>query len=530
MKYENHFNQSKTAQSEPIPGKNQVKNSAGGYSFAVDAWTKLDRFLILGTEGGSYYATERQLTQENAQGVAECIKIDGLRTVRRIAEISDSGRAPKNDPAIFALAMASKLGDESTRRAAREIVSRVCRTGTHLFAFARAIEAFGGWGRGTRNAVASWYSESSIEKLMYQVVKYQQRDGWSHRDLLRLSHPKTKDPTRNTVFKWITRGDDENDPDRRYLEGSIIHGFEWAKVTTDVNELIAIIEEFKLPHECVPTQFKNDPRVQEILLKDMGYTAMIRNLGNMTKSGLLVPLSSGTGEVIKRLGNAEAMARARIHPIQVLTALLTYKAGRGMRGNGSWTPVPSIVDALDAAFYESFKHVEPTGKRIMLALDVSGSMSGGMIAGVQGLTPRIGAAAMAMALARVEKNNVIVSFQDRIVPLDISPRMSLDAVVRATSALPFGSTDCAQPMIYAKAKKLNVDAFVVLTDSETWHGNIHPCQALKDYRKFSGIPAKSVVVGMIANDFSIADPGDSGMMDVVGFDTNVPSLISDFMK
>ena len=67
-----------------------------------------------------------------------------------------------------------------------------------------------------------------------------------------------------------------------------------------------------------------------------------------------------------------------------------------------------------------------------------------------------------------------------------------------------------------------------LNDSETWVGNIHPVEALRQYRRKSGIPAKLVVVGMVSNEFSIADPDDAGMMDVVGFDSAVPELIADF--
>ena len=36
--------------------------------------------------------------------------------------------------------------------------------------------------------------------------------------------------------------------------------------------------------------------------------------------------------------------------------------------------------------------------------------------------------------------------------------------------VPMGGTDCAQPMIYAKKKKLEVDVFIVYTDCETWTG------------------------------------------------------------
>jgi 60 kDa SS-A/Ro ribonucleoprotein len=33
---------------------------------------------------------------------------------------------------------------------------------------------------------------------------------------------------------------------------------------------------------------------------------------------------------------------------------------------------------------------------------------------------------------------------------------------------------------------------------------------------------------MTATEFSIADPSDAGMLDVVGFDTATPQLITDF--
>ncbi|HVR36858.1 MAG TPA: hypothetical protein VMS21_13500 [Methylomirabilota bacterium] len=53
------FNRRTTPQSQPIPGSSLVRNSGGGYSWQVDDWTRLDRFLILGAEGGTYYITER---------------------------------------------------------------------------------------------------------------------------------------------------------------------------------------------------------------------------------------------------------------------------------------------------------------------------------------------------------------------------------------------------------------------------------------------------------------------------------------
>ena len=108
--------------------------------------------------------------------------------------------------------------------------------------------------------------------------------------------------------------------------------------------------------------------------------------------------------------------------------------------------------------------------------------------------------------------------------------MRLDQAVESVSGLTFGRTDCALPMRYALDRGLKVDAFVVYTDSETWAGTIHPVQALREYRERSGIAAKLVVVGMVSNGFSIADPNDAGMLDIIGVDTATPSVIADFVR
>ncbi|MNL21400.1 hypothetical protein D3C87_1426880 [compost metagenome] len=187
------------------------------------------------------------------------------------------------------------------------------------------------------------------------------------------------------------------------------------------------------------------------------------------------------------------------------------------------------MDALDAAFYRAFENVVPSGKRIVLALDVSGSMDYGQVAGVPGLTPRMAASALALVTAGTEREVTAIAFSDRLVPLGLSARQRLDDVMRATAAIPFGGTDCALPMLWALEHGVEADAFVILTDSETWAGEVHPAEALARYRARTGIPAKLAVVGMVSNGFSIADPADPGMLDVVGFDTAVPQLLSDFI-
>lgn len=133
--YARHLSTKITPQTEPVPGKVMTKNSAGGFVFEVDDWTRLDRFLVLGNEGGTYYATERKLTQENAACVQRCAILDPKRTVDRISEISLAGRAPKNDAAIFALALCASLGSKEAKDLAFGALWKVCRIPTHLFQF-----------------------------------------------------------------------------------------------------------------------------------------------------------------------------------------------------------------------------------------------------------------------------------------------------------------------------------------------------------------------------------------------------------
>ncbi len=292
-----------------------------------------------------------------------------------------------------------------------------------------------------------------------------------------------------------------------------------------------LITDYRLPRETLPTQWLSDPDVWATLLPHMGLTAMIRNLGTLSKIGLLAEGNRPTIDfVVNSITSADQLRRARIYPVAVLSALLTYKQGHGVRGSSEWTPVTRIIDALDAAFYQSFGNVTPSGKRMVLALDVSGSMTGGQIAGVPGLSPRVGSAAMALITAATESDYRIMGFGHQLVPINVSPRQRLDDVVKAIGAIPMGGTDCALPMLWALENKIKADTFVIYTDSETWFGKVHPIQALAQYREKMQIPAKLVVVGMVSNGFTIADPDDAGMIDVVGFDTATPQVISDFSQ
>jgi len=540
--YTKNLNKSKvkaTPQTKKISGrkKEMTKNYAGGVSFKLNDWDKLNRFLVLGSDQPTYYASAQKLTKKNAKNIEKLIKEDGIGVVDRVVEISLAGRAPNNDPALFVLAMVASIGSDEAKKYALDNLSKVARIGTHLFHFTEFVNDMRGWGRGLRKAFAKWYTDKDVSKLAYQVVKYQSRDGWSHRDILRKSHAQASNDEMNQVFHWITQG--VNGDIDKYVNIPMIYGFELAKKAENEMEIVRLIKEYNLPREAIPTQFLGK-KVYEALLPTMPMTALIRNLGNLSKVGIL---ESGNFDeinmVVDKITNVEALTKARVHPIALLMALKTYAQGHGFRGSNTWNVVPQVVKALDDAFYMAFKNIESTGKRILIALDVSGSMNCG-IQNAPFLSCRSASSAMAMVTMKTERNYGIIGFTgggwyntgqeiNNVTELKIHDGMSLNDVERYTDGLPFGGTDCALPALWAAGKNKDFDAIFVYTDNETWAGTIQPSEAMERYRNKVGHDVKLVVVGMASNGFTIADPKDKSSLDCVGFDANAPSIMSDFI-
>lgn len=513
-------NQRETVQTEKIRN-DQVKNNAGGYVFKIDDFARLDRFLILGSDSNTYYQNAKDLTKQNIDIIKSLIDSDGIKVVNRVVEISQAGRAPKNDPAIFVLAMCSGANDKETRKHALNHLQSVCRIPTHLFMFLEYVKLFRGRGRLLQEALRKWYFDKSPDQLVYHMLKYRQREGWSHRDVLRLAKPKGAEGVYQTMFAWATGRERSDDPD-------LLNAFIEAQSTNSEKEIVKLITNCGLTREMIPTQFLKSAVVWEALLEKMPMTAMIRNLGNMGSCGLLKPMSKASSNVISKI-TKESIEKSRIHPIAILYAAKTYANGRGLRGSNSWTVDGNIIDILDDAFEMAFKNVDATGKRFLVGLDVSGSMSGGWGGNNGILTAREISAAMSIIHVKTEPLVHYMAFSQGFIPLNITRKSTIDSVINSTSRLPFDGTDCALPILYALKNKLEVEAFIIYTDNETWYGQIHPFQALKKYRNQMGINAKLIVCGVTSTGFSIADPNDPGMLDVVGFDSAVPSLINDFI-
>lgn len=532
----------------------QVQNNAGGFVYEIDKAARLRRFLVLGTEGGTFYASERNLTLDAVAFLKEYAASDAREYLNTLLEVDTGNVAPRHSTILLALAVlhthAPREGVaanvEAINKNVKSAFLQIVRTASHLFEFVQYATMFRNWGRGLRTLVASWYVTKDPEALAYQVVKYRERNGWTHRDLVRKAHPRMVG-LGNAVLNYVARGPIDIEHALKSGKPSLIN--------VDVFDVIQEFEEVKNGHmkpedattlswEMLPTEALRDRYVWRSLIEkgNLPYTAMLRNLGRMTDLGVFVDLFA-LGKVVERLGDAEYIRKSRVHPFAILTALKTYASGHGFRGSLTWTPNQKIVDTLDAAFYAAFDNVPKTGKRTLVALDVSASM--GVPLMNSNVTAREGSVAMAMATYAGDPDTTdVVGFtQDGwsvggrsrmggwvsgISPIGVSTRRRLDDIVREVNGMRMGGTDCALPMLYAGEHNKVYDTFVIYTDNETWAGKVQPMDALRAYRKTVNQDARLVVVGMTSTGFTIADPQDAGTLDVVGFDASAPSLISNF--
>ena len=265
---------SNTPQTQPIAA-NQVPNEAGGFVWRVDDMERLRRFLVLGSEGGTYYATEQKLGQENAQALLRLIgEGRGPEAVKIIVQYSTEGRTAKQDPIILSLALCARSTHLETKRAAYAALSQVLRIPTHLFNFVEICETLSkpqstGWGRAHRKAIQKWYTGKKPRGLAMAVTKYKQRNGWSHRDLFRLCHVKPTDPAIQFVVKYVIKGFEAVQADAAAAGVgqditsvfTFLRGVEGAK-TMDEDDLVSAIKEHGLVREHLPTNHLNSSKVR----------------------------------------------------------------------------------------------------------------------------------------------------------------------------------------------------------------------------------------------------------------------------
>jgi 60 kDa SS-A/Ro ribonucleoprotein len=592
----------KNGQAVPRNGHEAIMkpNSAGGMTYAVSDEDLIDRILILGTSGNSYYSTAEKLTSDSIDSIKRMVaEGKGHMVVDHLRSIYNDGRAPKQDPTFFVLALLTQSDIPlEVRKAALQIVIGL-RTFSQLYSWIALKKQLGGhkgFGRATRSALLELFKTKNGQQLVYQGTKYISRkcgtESWSIADIISCGHIPSKvlAPDSQVAIAYMVKGlEAAQKVAETFINSTNLEHFtsctnvmQYLNAVEAVKKLecnsdtaIQFIRQYHLPREVLSTHLLNDVNVWKALLYTinvstggqiyhhvtMPITALIRNLGVMSSRGIFED-ETITNAVVGYLTNQNVLKNGRVHPVAILLAKLTYQSGHGLKGKLSWTVSNRIVQALEDGFYLAFGNIEGTGKRILHAVDCSGSMTAAICA-VPHLTACQAVSTLVMEAVRREHKhhqNVLTKGENSIYVQDVMlfnktgtfvtvlHTDRLDATMKKVQDSNFGSTDCAQPMIKAleKFKQSNgtdglYDLFIVYTDNETWFGTIHPSEALDNYRQATGIDAKMIVVATTPTSNSIGYNRHNSILDtsnaknnspltlnIIGFDLNAPILIKNF--
>lgn len=513
-----------TPQTQAIPGREaeMIRGRSGGYMFDAGIWKMLRRCLLIGTAKSTYYAGKRELTEDFVEVLKQAIAENPGKVAEEILYASD-GRSINNSAPILALVLLSTGETPEAKKAFQEIFPQVIRTGSHFYEWLNYTKSLRGFGKVIREVGKTWLSREDVKGLAYQLLKYQQRQGFSHRDALRLFHVNPPTEDHRQLFEWVVKGWEELPAEIPSEALAQIWWYEWLKRNPEQTH--EAITKGRLTHEMAAPVGKMDRQAWQLLFNEMPIGAMLRNLGSLTELGVLRTDESANLERVKAvLNNQEHLRRGRIHPIDVLKALKTYQSGGRLgRSQKTWNPVPRIVDILEKAVELSFDVVEPTGQTFMHAVDISGSMSS-LVADV-GLSCCEIATAMALVTAKAETNYMIRGFSTEFRDLGITAKDSFSSAVRKASNQNFGGTDASVAYDWMIKNKFKADVVCFWTDSESWAGYKHPSQALAEYRQKVNPNVKAVYVTLAPYRITLVDPKDPLSWDLAGFDPGTPRVI-----
>jgi 60 kDa SS-A/Ro ribonucleoprotein len=516
----------------------------GGIVSKVNGKILLERFLILGS-AGTFYASGGDVTKTMTTGVKQYIDEHPVEALMLTLKVAKERLALRKDPAIYVLALLSMpTVTESVRKYAYRELLTVCPTGTDLlhymaFRYPEGPQGMRHSGMGFRKAIGRWFRDHP--NLPLQAVKYEQRDGWSLRDVLRVARPQLLlDEQHETLSfivnkeKWRARYTNEDDYNNTLFEGYDA----LRRESIDPDDAWRIIRISRLPREAIPGPLLAHRKVWEALLPDMPPRALIRNLGKLSSLDIDKD-QEGQAFIIGKIQKGLGL----LHPFEYLIGERMYSQGHGNKGKLTWKPNHFIIDALRQAYPMSYKGLTVHKGKPLVALDTSGSMTS-VVSGTP-LQALEAAAALASVIAYQYPYAEFFAYSQGLTRMDPKTHGAADFMAEMKRLQHVG-TYCHLPLAHVMDHpEKEYTAVVSITDSETNDGGI-----VQPWRRspFSGqsIPKcaqivdaiqrtqrkdfKHAVVAMAANEVSIADPRDPNQLDLVGLSADLPVGLAKFLS
>lgn len=525
----------------PLDRDDLIKNDAGGWGFELSPREKLSRFIAVGDVNGTYYVDyEANLSRsfDNIKNHFLSSEAEMLFFLSEVKRSLEEGFAMRINTTLFSLAVLCSNQNKfpAIKKQALALIPTL-RTPTQLFYFLKTLKSFSGWNRSLRRAVASWYTqhEYSVGDLIYKVLKYRQREGYTHADVIKLCHLKSSVKRFNNLIKYVLLSNKSNvsleELSKILDQEPSLKAFSILSTCSD-EQLVEIVEKHKFSWEMIPTDRLNNQKVLKAILPNLQPVALMRNLNRYAYNDITTQaVSNEVDYICSVFTDKEKMKMANIHPIILANNIKTYSQGTGNLGNKTWTANSKILEAMEDAYYNSFDYLPKINKKILVAVDESGSMNSSC-SNTCLLMSTVAKMIAVTLMRQCSKIDSIAFTSERNINdlqnLKLNKHSSLIDILKSPSN--GGGTDCSLPIRFMLEKKLKYDAVVIITDSETWaeKGNERHYSLLHKYRASVNKDIKVIEIGLDEN-FSIQPPEDKNCYRINGFDANVMNYVSDII-
>lgn len=408
-------------------------------AYAYGPEHKLAQLAATGTLQDNFYsAAETQLAE-----VLEAARAVDPLFVARAAVYARTRGTMKDMPALLTAYLTLAEPDLAVR-----VFARVVDNGRMLRNFVQIMRsgAVGRTSLGTRpkRLVKEWLERASIRTLMHAATG----NDPSLADIVRMVHPKPADEGRRAFYGWL-----------------IGKPYDVAALPAEIAAFEAWKRDPALPLPEVPFEwlsaFKLQPEQWATLASRMGWQALRMNLNTLARNGAFAV--EGTAELVAaRLSDEAALAKARVLPYQLMASL-------GAVGEG----VPLRVQAaLETALEAALANVPAVPGRVVVAPDVSGSMSSPVTGYRKGASSKVRcidvAALVAAAILRRNASARLLPFEVGVVPLALDPFARVAVNAAKLAGIGGGGTNVSAPLALLNREKAAADLVVIVSDNESW--------------------------------------------------------------
>lgn len=431
------------------------RNEAGGLAYKLSPKQALARLMVTGCLSDVFYAdAESQL--DNFQKLALDVEPEFLGKCAVYAR--EKGRM-KDAPA-FACAVLSNRG-EAGNKVLDLVFARVIGNAKMLRNYFTMIRS-GKLGRkslgaANRRRMRAWFAARSPDALFRQSP-----GDPSMRDLLRVIRPASReDKQRSALYDYFLG---KKDAAKNESLPQLVKDFESWKNPNDPRVVgtpdlpLMMLTGTELPKTAKKALW-ND------LAKSMSWWALRMNLATLARNGCFEDAAL-TEMVAARLENREEILKSGTFPYQILAA---YKAA--MTG-AQRLPNPVLMGLHKALDIATENMVMLAAKRVVVAVDVSGSMSSALTGHRKGSTTnmicREVAALVAMCTLRRAADCRVVCFGQQIGEARLDPAVPALKLAEEMGCMNLGGTDCSLPFRWLNENKVDADLVLLVSDDQSW--------------------------------------------------------------